>query len=113
MKDPSFNPIEFHRYSYVSRGIYIKQIKNWLKYFPMEQMIIITLKDLTDKRTETLNKIFTFLGLTEYEVTDVPNNKKGEYEPMKPKTRARLVKFYRPYNQALEKLLGRKLDWDK
>jgi hypothetical protein len=41
------------------------------------------------------------------------HNVGGYRETMDPRTRARLVEFFRPYNARLYDYLGRRFDWDK
>lgn len=49
---------------YVSRGFYARQIKTYLKYFPLEQMHFILFEDdFIKKPKETLKNIFEFLNL--------------------------------------------------
>jgi hypothetical protein len=42
---------------------YYYQIEEYLKYFDLSQIHILTLNDLKDRRLETLNEIFDFLGV--------------------------------------------------
>ena len=55
----------FRRYfSYISRGFYVKQVKNYLKYFPKENMFFIIFEeDFLKNRKETISKLFNFLGV--------------------------------------------------
>lgn len=105
---------EFYHFSYLSRGIYVEQINRWLKYFPEEQMLIITLDDLRNDPEKILKKILTFLQLPFMNMPILSENKKQKrYPPLDPKLRQHLIEFYQPYNHALEDLLDRKFNWDK
>ena len=50
-------------HSYVDRGIYAKQIRNMLKYFPMRQMLFIRSEDLLNDHKATLTNIYNFLNI--------------------------------------------------
>lgn len=113
IKHPNYNSQSFRHHSYLTRGIYADQIKRWFKYFPKEQVLIISSTDLRDHLEQTLRKVCDFLGvepLRSYKATYV--TKHAPYPPMDPKTRKKLIDFYRPHNEELEKLLGVKFNWD-
>jgi hypothetical protein len=61
----------------------------------------------------TLQEVFRFLGLPEYEIKNTDKVNVAKYEKMKLETRERLVEFFRPYNKKLFGLLNRQFDWDR
>lgn len=100
------------RFSYISRSIYIDQIKNWLKFFPKKQMLVISSTDLRKNPQGVLNKCFNFLGIPKHPVEVKNPERHSEYEPMKSETRTRLAAYFRPFNEELEQLLNRSFHWD-
>lgn len=48
---------------YVTRSLYQWQLQQYLPYYPLERILIITSEDLRDSRHATLQQIFTFLGV--------------------------------------------------
>lgn len=108
-KHPNFNSKEHRVYSYLARGKYVKQIKRWMEYFPRKQILVISSTDLRNQPAKTMKKVYTFLGLAPF----VPRVRvtHSNYPPMNPETRTRLSNSYRPYNEELEKLLGRQFSW--
>lgn len=50
---------------YEKTGLYYMQLKEYLKYFDLNQFHILTLEDLKENRLDTMNKIFVFLGVKE------------------------------------------------
>jgi len=52
---------------YEKTGLYHYQLQEYLKYFDLSQIHILTLEDLRDNRLVTLNKVFTFLGVQNIE----------------------------------------------
>ncbi len=53
------------RYSYIARGLYSKQIKTYMKYFPVENMFFVIFEsDFLINREKTFKKIFEFLNVS-------------------------------------------------
>ena len=48
---------------YFSRGIYIKYINEYLKFFKRDKLHILILEELVDNPTEELKKLYDFLGI--------------------------------------------------
>ncbi len=106
----SFN---FTAYSYLNRGKYIEQLERWFKIFPRNQFFILSMDELERDTNHILNEIFRFLNLKDYKVELLTRKNIGHYNLMNTETRKKLVKFFRPYNIQLYKLLGKKFEWDK
>jgi len=102
------------KYSYLTRGIYIEQIKRWRQYFAQEQMLILIYEDLCNDPKDTVNKVFKFLGLPELTLKKYDwynkNSKKGEIDP---EIKQKLYRFFAGYNKELEDYLKIKLPWKK
>ncbi len=99
--------------SYLARGFYAEQLQIWMDRFPKEQLLVISSEDLASKTEETLATIFDFLKLPNYKIRDLTKRNEAKYPPMNPDTRKTLVEYFKPYNEKLYSLLGRKFDWDK
>ena len=99
--------------SYLARGFYAEQLQIWLNRFPKEQLLVISSEDLATKTDETLAIIFDFLKLPNYKIRDLAKRNEAKYPPMNPDTRKTLVEYFKPHNERLYSLLGRKFDWDK
>lgn len=55
--------------SYISRGHYLGQIKRFLNYFPVEQMMFLVFEeDIRENMDTTISKINGFLGLQEADI---------------------------------------------
>ena len=98
-------------FRYMAGGHYAEQLKRWLAVFDRDQFLILTTTELQKDRQKTVNEIFNFLGLSEYNVTNVKNSNTGKYSSMHPETRRMLAEHYHPHNEQLYKLLGCKLNW--
>lgn len=70
-------------FSYIDRGYYSRQIKEYLKYFKKENMLFILFEeDLISNRVKTINKILSFLNISIELKGDIylQSNPKGMYK---------------------------------
>ena len=58
---------QHRRYSYVSRGLYLQQLKRIWKFFPREQVLVLKSSELREKTRATLDRITDFLDISRYE----------------------------------------------
>jgi len=109
-----YNSSNYRKHSYCTRGIYIDQIKHWMRYFPKEQFLIIKSEDLFAQPENILKQVHTFLGIPPCPLNNYP---KHQYHPspvpLDKEVRDQLTDFFRPYDKALEEFLDRKFDWDQ
>ncbi len=110
LTDPSYKSPNHQHYSYLARGRYLPQVKLWLSFFPKDQVLILNSDDFRIKPDKVMTQVFNFIGLDKCPL--VYSNKKSEYPPMDPGVRKKLSDYFRPYNVALEKHLGRKFNWE-
>ena len=107
------------KFNLIKRGVYIYQLANVFQLFPRDQVLILIKEDYEKKPVETLNKIFDFLGVEKIKSKNNVNYKnnvhKKQYETKISKTDfTKLYLFYKEYNDALYKLLGKPIkDWEK
>ena len=99
--------------SYIARGFYAEQLEIWMKNFSREQILIISTEDLAKDTDKTLSTIFHFLGLPDYKIKDLTKKNEVKYPPMREETRKMLVNYFRPYNEKLYSLIGKRFDWDR
>jgi len=53
-------------YSYKHRGLYSKQLSNWLKHFPREQLMILKYDEFFNTPWNEIQKVYHFLGLADF-----------------------------------------------
>lgn len=110
--DESYRSINYRRYSYLSRGIYVDQLKEWHRYFDPEQLLILGSEDFFDRPPETLELVVRFLGLPERNIEISGGRNEGDYsEPMDPEIRRWLQEYYEPHNKRLYEYLGVDFGW--
>lgn len=107
-RDPSFR---FH--SYKARGLYEQQLKRYLQYFPMQQLLILNSKELFAQPHQALHKVFEFVGVdASFEINDLrARNAHKRPEPVPSAVREELNSFFQPYHRPLYELVGQDFGW--
>lgn len=98
-------------FTYKWWGHYAEQLERWFSVFDRNQFLIFTTEELQADRQKVADKIFSFLNLSDHNIANVKNSNTGKYIDMRPETRHMLVEYYRPHNERLYNLLGRRFDW--
>lgn len=101
---------ENYESAYVQRGLYYDQLQAYLKYFSWDQIHLVESADLIHKFDQTIRGILSFIGV-DYEPLSLAVTNRAEIRENE-KYHAdilRLREFYRPYNEKLFELIGRKL----
>ncbi|MFB2973606.1 sulfotransferase [Aerosakkonema sp. BLCC-F183] len=108
----SFN---HQHYTYLSRGIYIEQIANWMSFFPKEQFLILKSEDFYNDPQAILHQVFEFLSLRPHKLNkyDKWNTADYDIEDVSEATHHQLKQYFQPYNRKLSEYLGRNFDWDR
>ncbi len=111
--DPHYQNPDFGRWSYLARSRYAEQLERWLALFPREQFLFLKAEDLADS-TATIDAVYEFLGLPAHRLGKPPRlHTGGEYTPMAPDVRAKMVEYFRPHNERLYDLLGIDFGWER
>ena len=129
--DPENGKIN-HKKTLVSKSIYIKHLKNWLEYFPVEQIHFVDGDELTQTPLKELGKIERFLKIKTFftkqhfayverrgffclqrqQGVECLEKGKGRHHPqINSKLMRKLKAFYAPYNEELFVTFGRKFNW--
>ena len=96
----------FHQFSYLERGLYKEQIDRWLKYYSLSDFLFIKLEDLQKNPKKTVNKVFNFLELEDFELDEYPNRFLGKQGEMSKEVREKLQDYFYEPNRSLEELIG-------
>ena len=112
LKKDDYFSFNRQNYSYLSRGIYVDQLKNWMDLFPREQILILRSEDFFKDPSETFRQVTKFLNLPDWEPKNYRKINSVPYPKMNATTRKYLNDYFRPHMQRLYDLLGMKLDWE-
>jgi hypothetical protein len=97
---------------YVKRGIYYEQLQRYYDYFPPSQILILDYGELKALYPKVLTNIFSFLNIPFQELHNQELNKgKGNPQEDYQEEMEMLKSFYKPYNEKLFSLLGKRLNW--
>src|SRR5438552_5695539 len=106
-----------HRhFSYLSRGIYVDQLKVWMDLFPRDQFLILNSEDFYAEPAAGLKQVLEFVKVPTMGLKE----RKEEYKQLNttkpPKmdvaTRKRLLAYFEPHNARLYDYLGVNFGWD-
>ncbi len=118
------------KHHFIQYGVYYKQLKWWLEYFPLRQIKFIDGTKFKQNPVPMLQEIEDFLGIPKYvQERHFKKSDKGFYcinskTGCMPKSKGRkhpvveqrilkvLYDFYQPWNEDFFKLLSRTFDWD-
>ena len=113
LSDDNYYSYNHQHYSYLSRGIYIEQLKVWMSLFPKEQFLILSAEDLYSNPAAIFKQVLEFLNLPDYELKDYGKYNAGtEKNPSNHDLEQQLTNFFQPYNQQLNDFLGLDFNWD-
>lgn len=108
-QNKTFHTINKH---YIGRGFYYKQLKNLLKWFPKDNILILISEKTKLNMKEEYNKVYNFLNIqeldnTKYDLEYVSSNKSKIDSTVYKK----LVDIYKKDVESLEKVIGFKTGW--
>jgi hypothetical protein len=98
---------------YLARGVYVEFLKAWTAVFPQEQILILKSEDFYENPAQVLTQIFQFLNLPDYSLSEYKPYNARSYPEVDDRILNILKNYFKPYNQALEKLLGREFNWKR
>jgi hypothetical protein len=100
---------------YLSPGFYVDLLQAWEEAYGRERILVLTTDDLADtsRADAAMARVEAFLGLPGGHDTTILGRRfnRAPASTMIPATRRRLSDLYRPYNERLERHLGRELQW--
>ena len=101
-------------YSYLPRGIYVDQIRSWMKIFPKNQFLIIRAEDFFSNSQVIYDEVLDFLGLPGYRLGQSERQNVGTYtDRMSDELRQDLANYFQPHNTRLYDYLARDFFWDQ
>lgn len=113
--DIKLNQLKAGGAHHVIRGFYDEILEYILSKFSRDNLYIGISEEINKNKHKYYNEIYEFLGTTKLtEIDDTLNNHIREYtEKMPKKLEKYLYNVYKPHNEKLYKILGRKIDsWE-
>lgn len=105
---------DFFKMGYVRRGLYYYWVKNWLEYFPENQIHVIKSEDFFNDTEKVYHNVLDFLGLDRISLDSYKTVGGLNYkELMDNEIKKQLYDYYKPFNRRLEILLQRRFDWNE
>jgi hypothetical protein len=110
--DPHYYSFNHHRYSYTRRGLYIEQLRRWLRHFPRSQLMVLQSEWLFRDPVAATAAVQDFLGLRPHRLQLPKPYRQESYDrTMAPELRTRLLGYFEPHNRELYRWLGEEFDW--
>ncbi len=117
LKDEAYESYAYKHQSYLTRGIYVDQLRVWMDLFPQEQFLILKSEDFYADPGASVKSVLAFLNLPETETKihkkEYKQYNNTTYSKMDPDLRKRLVEYFEPHNARLYDFLGIDFGWDK
>jgi hypothetical protein len=111
--DENYYSFNHEHYSYLARGIYVDQLKNWMKVFPQEQLLILKSEDFYNDTPSIMKRVTDFLKLPSYDPEEYGRPTSSPYPKMDASMRKYLIDYFGPHNQRLYDYLGVNFGWDE
>jgi len=100
------------RPTYLARGQYFNQLRQWRQHFPAEQMLVLQAERMFEEPLEAFRKSLDFLALDPWTPREFANLNPGRYKtPMTLEARERAAHYFAPHNERLFQFLGERYDW--
>lgn len=114
--DPTPFHIRYRYHMYISKGIYHALLQRYLDVFSRDQLLVLEYHDLVNDPRSVTRTALDFVGvagdrLDALDVRPRNTNPAKRRLPGEADIRARLRDFYRPHDEALARLLGRRFSW--
>ena len=99
----------------LQRGYYAEQIEYILTRFPKENLYIGVSEEILKNKLEEYNKIYKFIGTYDLNrLRDQDAHVSDYHIKLDSDTAGKIYEIYKPYNEKLYKLIGRKIDsWEE
>ena len=100
-------------YLYKTNGKYIELLKNWINFFPKNNMLFLKSEDFFKNSKLVVNQVCDFLQINHIEnlkTKDFLQNQQSSN--VEKSTRKILEEYYEPFNLELYEFIGKNLNWE-
>lgn len=98
-------------HSFLSRGLYAKQIERWLQYFPHSQMLFIKSEDFFNNPEIEMDNVYKFLNIKKVFPNDFKAQNTNSYPGLTSEMRIKISPFFEEDRKHLIRILGDKFSW--
>ena len=112
INNTNYKSLTHQQRSYIARGKYYSQLKQWLEYFSLDQFLFIKSESFFNDPLKELSRVYSFLNIKYTEDIEFTPQNTNEYQQMKPKTRALLDNYYATEIINLYHLTGINFHWN-
>ncbi len=112
LADEGYFSASHRRHSYLARGVYVDQIKEWHEHFDPDQLLVLKSEDFFKNTRKMMQLVCDFLSLPEWDAGNFGQGKnRRRYDPMSPAVREKLESYFEPHNKRLYDYLGTDFGW--
>ena len=111
IENPDYNDYNYLMFSYLKRGKYYEQVKRCMELFPEENILILQSEKMYESPAEVYKETIDFLNLEHYELPEYKVYFSNKYDNLASETRNYLYHYFKPLNEKLFKLIGKRFDW--
>ncbi|MDJ0789594.1 MAG: sulfotransferase domain-containing protein [Myxococcota bacterium] len=97
----------------IARGLYTYQLEHLFELFPRENVFIEASEVMFADEEAYYRRACEFLGIADFAPDTFVAMRPPKYPDIEPETQERLDAFFRPHNERLFELLGRRLPWGR
>jgi hypothetical protein len=103
----------YEHFSYVTRGLYADQLRDWLRVFPAPQLLVLRSEDLFHRPQAVLDRVLEYLELAPFHPEAFgKHHARADRPALDAAIRERLSPRFTAANADLAELLGTSLWWD-
>lgn len=113
LEEENYYSFDHQKRSYLSRGIYVDQLKVWRSLFPEEQILVLRSEDFFADPATVVNRVYEYLHLPQWELMEYKKHNFASYAEMDEATKRRLIEYFAPHNQRLYEYFGVDFGWDR
>ncbi len=109
--DERYPDFEYAWHCYLTRSIYVDQLRWWHACFDPDQLLVIQSEQLSSDPAGVVGTVQNFLGLDEWTLDEFERQNTNVYPDVDRGLRRDLVEFFSPHNERLFEYLGQRFDW--
>lgn len=100
-------------HSYVTRGIYWKQLERYYRCFDRSKVLVLKSEKLLESPQETIDRVSDFLGIESHQLKNASPVNRAKYPRKRTDTHKKLAELYRPHNKKLYEMIGQDFGWNE